>query len=78
MSILHACPLCSSRVGVIDTHVVPSATTIRRQRRCNNVECGYRLTTYEITKEKYIRLQTLSGLASQIAASVSIILEQAK
>ena len=48
------CPECGTKMYVIDSR--PSEYGVRRRKKC--FECGYRLTTYEITsaqKAKYER-----------------------
>lgn len=48
------CPRCKA-YGLSCTDSRPDGETIRRRRRCLN--CGFRFTTYEISKEDYRNLK---------------------
>lgn len=51
------CPECNGMFTVIDSRYCKESGAVRRRRKCN--DCGYRMTTYEMTKDDYEKFQKL-------------------
>jgi len=64
----YLCPSCAKgKTGVIDTFHpanLPHSFIIGRRRECK--ACGYRFTTYELTRERIARLFRLARLPEQV------------
>lgn len=59
MERLTRCPLCNGFAKIIDSR--SAKDSVRRRREC--IDCGYRFTTYEITKEDYLKWRVLKKIA---------------
>lgn len=67
------CPRCKA-YGLSCTDSRPDGETIRRRRRCLN--CGYRFTTYEISKEDYRKLKDTEKESDALIADMLSYLDE--
>lgn len=51
------CDKCGGKLYVANTNPISDPVLVSRQRRCS--ECDNRFTTYEITRDEYMRLKKL-------------------
>src|ERR1700678_678999 len=73
MGVLNRCPLCSHKLSVIDSRSNYTTATVRRRRRCQNISCGHRVTTFELTEAKYKELLRNAGFATQLVYAINAI-----
>lgn len=72
------CPACGSPTGVRETRDGPDSNYVRRRRICTRVECGHRVTTFEVVVPDPVAVPDPVIVSRKAIAALALALEPPK